>query len=131
MSCPDCFRGSVHEGEPRGEVTHAYGLDTYVVNPPDGQQAKGIVVVLPDAFGWEFVNVRLLADQYADQGGFKVYAPDFMNGKRTHFTCLLRTDAMACNSCIGRLTAIGHSAPLSMLESMKILGSPVGILTKM
>lgn len=81
MSCPDCYRGSVHEGEPRGTVTQAYGLDTYVVEPANGQPAKGIVVILPDAFGWAFVNIRLLADKYADQGGFKVYAPDFMNGK--------------------------------------------------
>ncbi|KAL7789495.1 alpha/beta-hydrolase [Trichoderma ceciliae] len=103
MSCPDCFSGSLHDGQPRGEVTQAYGLDAYVVGPVDGRPAKGIVVLLPDAFGWEFVNVRLLADSYADKGGFKVYAPDFMNG---------------------------HPAPLYMLESMKILGSPVGILSK-
>ncbi|KAM0255011.1 hypothetical protein ACHAQJ_006239 [Trichoderma viride] len=73
MSCPDCYRGSVHEGQPRGEVTQAYGLNTYVVGPADGRPAKGIVVVLPDAFGWEFANIRLLADSYADKGDFKVY----------------------------------------------------------
>lgn len=85
MSCPDCYRGSVHEGQPRGEVTKAYGLDTYVVNPADGRPAKGIVVILPDAFGWEFVNMRLLADSYADKGEFKVYVPDFMKGElRVH-----------------------------------------------
>ncbi|KAK1252974.1 hypothetical protein MKX08_004161 [Trichoderma sp. CBMAI-0020] len=72
MSCPDCYRGSVHEGQPRGQVTKAYGLDTYVVNPANGRPAKGIVVILPDAFGWEFVNIRLLADSYADKGDFKV-----------------------------------------------------------
>ncbi|PTB45699.1 hypothetical protein M441DRAFT_159785 [Trichoderma asperellum CBS 433.97] len=103
MSCPDCYRGSVHEGQPRGQVTKAYGLDTYVVNPADGRPAKGIVVLLPDAFGWEFVNVRLLADSYADKGDFKVYAPDFMKG---------------------------HPAPLYMMESMKIVSSDVGIFTK-
>ncbi|EHK21328.1 uncharacterized protein TRIVIDRAFT_78426 [Trichoderma virens Gv29-8] len=103
MSCPDCFRGSVHEGEPRGQVTHAYGRETYVVEPANGQPAKGIVVILPDAFGWSFANVRLLADQYADKGGFKVYAPDFMDGR---------------------------AAPLYMLESMKILSSSAGIFSK-
>ncbi|EHK43393.1 uncharacterized protein TrAtP1_001364 [Trichoderma atroviride] len=103
MSCPDCYRGSVHEGQPRGEVTKAYGLDTYVVNPADGRPAKGIVVILPDAFGWEFVNIRLLADSYADKGDFKVYAPDFMKG---------------------------HPAPLYLLESMRVMGSDAGIFTK-
>ncbi|KAL7933596.1 Alpha/Beta hydrolase protein [Trichoderma chlorosporum] len=103
MSCPDCYRGSVHEGEPRGTVTHAYGRETYVVEPADGQPAKGIVVIIPDAFGWAFVNIRLLADKYADQGGFKVYAPDFMDGR---------------------------PAPLYILESMNILGSSSGIFSK-
>ncbi|EGR51757.1 uncharacterized protein TRIREDRAFT_33169, partial [Trichoderma reesei QM6a] len=90
MSCPDCFRGSVHEGDPRGKVTHAYGLETYVVEPSNGQPPKGIVVLLPDGFGWEFVNLRLLADQYADMGGFKVYAPEFMNGRAMPFRHLFR-----------------------------------------
>ncbi|KAH0496782.1 hypothetical protein TgHK011_004128 [Trichoderma gracile] len=103
MSCPDCFRGSVHEGEPRGKVTHAYGLETYVVEPSSGQPPKGIVVLLPDGFGWEFVNLRLLADQYADMGGFKVYAPEFMNGR---------------------------AMPVCTMESMRIVSSPVGIFTK-
>ncbi|KAK0764336.1 hypothetical protein N5P37_003735 [Trichoderma harzianum] len=85
MSCPDCYRGSVHEGEPRGTVTRAYGLETYVVEPADGTPLKGIAVIIPDAFGWAFVNTRLLADKYADQGGFKVYAPDFMNGRPAPF----------------------------------------------
>ncbi|KAM0484392.1 hypothetical protein ACHAPX_001815 [Trichoderma viride] len=104
MSCPDCYSGAVHEGQPRGEVTKAYGLDTYVVNPADGRPAKGIVVILPDAFGWDFVNIRLLADSYADKGDFKVYAPDFMKG---------------------------HSAPLYLLDSMKVMGSDAGIFTKL
>lgn len=126
MSCPDCYRGSVHEGQPRGQVTKAYGLDTYVVNPADGRPAKGIVVLLPDAFGWEFVNVRLLADSYADKGDFKVYAPDFMKGKfRVHVYGL--TPVFMCQ----KLMAVGHPAPLYMMESMKIVSSDVGIFTKM
>ncbi|KAL6807912.1 Alpha/Beta hydrolase protein [Trichoderma sp. SZMC 28013] len=104
MSCPNCYRGSVHEGEPRGTVTHAYGLDTYVVEPADGAPPKGIVVVIPDAFGWAFVNIRLAADKYADLGGFKVYAPDFMNGR---------------------------PAPLYTIDDFKTMSSPsAGIFTK-
>lgn len=81
MSCPDCFRGSIHEGNPRGEVTKIHGLDTYVSRPPDGAQPRGVVVIIPDAFGWEFGNIRLLADSYAEKGKFLVYLPDFMNGR--------------------------------------------------
>lgn len=146
MSCPDCFRGSVHEGDPRGKVTHAYGLETYVVEPSNGQPPKGIVVLLPDGFGWEFVNLRLLADQYADMGGFKVYAPEFMNGKRRLYMTIRSEEEggepfMRVSFCLGvsvmlavgneRLMNAGRAMPLSTMESMKIVSSPVGILTKM
>lgn len=81
MVCADCFRGSIHEGQPKGEVTTIHGLQTYVSRPPNGAQPRGVVVVIPDAFGWEFGNSRLLADTYAEKGNFLVYLPDFMNGK--------------------------------------------------
>jgi hypothetical protein len=123
MSCPDCYSGAVHEGQPRGEVTQAYGLDTYVVNPPEGRPPKGIAVIIPDAFGWDFVNIRLLADSYADKGDFKVYAPDFMNGKLR-----VKSSVFSCQ----RLMGVGHSAPLYLLESLKVLGSSdAGIFAKM
>lgn len=73
--------GAVHEGQPRGTVTNLHGLDTYVVEPTDGRPVKGIIVVIPDALGWEFVNTRLIADTYASKGNYKVYLPDFMDGK--------------------------------------------------
>ncbi|KUJ18045.1 alpha/beta-hydrolase [Mollisia scopiformis] len=80
MSCPDCFRGGVHEGDPVGSTTTIHGLPVYVSNPPEGATPKGIVVFIPDAFGWEFGNNRLLADKYAKRAGVVVYLPDFMAG---------------------------------------------------
>ncbi|KAL4885515.1 dienelactone hydrolase [Aspergillus karnatakaensis] len=81
MSCPDCFTGHVHDGTPKGNVTTLHGLDVYVSEPSiPAEQVRGIVVIIPDAFGWEFVNNRLLADNYAAKGGFRVYLPDFMKG---------------------------------------------------
>ncbi|EAL89907.2 hypothetical protein KXW98_001319 [Aspergillus fumigatus] len=84
MSCPECFSGHVHSGEPQGEVTKLHGLDVYVASPapePTGNSAiRGIIIIIPDAFGWEFVNNRILADHYAQKGGYRVYLPDFMNG---------------------------------------------------
>ncbi|KAL2674044.1 hypothetical protein Neosp_012490 [[Neocosmospora] mangrovei] len=80
MSCPDCFKGSVHDGEPRGKIIKLHDLDTYVVEPAEGKEVKGILVVIPDAFGWKFVNCRLLADNYADKSNYKVYLPDVMIG---------------------------------------------------
>lgn len=61
-------------------MTTIHGLKTYVANPPDGITPKGLVVMIPDAFGLSFVNNRLLCDHYAKRGHFLVYLPDFMNG---------------------------------------------------
>lgn len=80
MSCPDCFRGGVSDQKPTGVEETIHGLPTYVARP-DGQP-KGIIVYLPDAFGWKFVNNRVLADRYAKQGGYLVYLPECMNGKQ-------------------------------------------------
>jgi hypothetical protein len=80
MSCPDCLSGHVRDGTPLGKVTKIHGLDTYVSEPPAGTKPRGIVIIVSDLFGWEFVNTRLLADQYAASGNFIVYIPDFMSG---------------------------------------------------
>ncbi|EWG42591.1 hypothetical protein FVEG_15456 [Fusarium verticillioides 7600] len=81
MPCSECFRGHSHDGQPTGEVQQMFGRLTYVASPPDNKPAKGIIVIVPDAFGWGFVNNRLLADQYALNGDFLVYLPDFMDGR--------------------------------------------------
>ena len=80
MSCPDCFTGHVHEGTPTGKTVTLHGLDTYVAEPAKGTKVKGVIVFIPDAFGWEFVNNRILADSYAKNGRYRVYLPDFMRG---------------------------------------------------
>ncbi|KAF3761430.1 alpha/beta-hydrolase [Cryphonectria parasitica EP155] len=103
MSCPDCFSGHQHDGTPKGKLIELHGLDTYVAEPEDDVQPKGIIVIIPDAFGIEFVNNKLLADSYAKKGGYKVYLPDFM---------------------------LGRSAPIWMIESMRALLSPGNYLSK-
>lgn len=80
MSCPDCFRGVVSGLHPTGSEITLHGLPTYVAQPEDGVTPKGIVVIVTDAFGWDFVNNRVLSDIYAKKGGFIVYCPDFMDG---------------------------------------------------
>ncbi|KKK19291.1 hypothetical protein AOCH_000600 [Aspergillus ochraceoroseus] len=91
MSCPDCFSGHIHEGTPKGSVTTLHGLNVYVAEPSGdpAHEIKGIVVIIPDAFGWDFVNNRLLADNYAEKGKYKVYLPDFMNGMVYSFLSLV------------------------------------------
>jgi hypothetical protein len=78
MSCQDCFKGHIHPATPSGSITTIHGLPVYVAKPAG--TPKGVIVYIPDIFGWKFVNNRLLADKYAANGGFLVYLPDFMAG---------------------------------------------------
>ncbi|KAK6373644.1 hypothetical protein LTS17_008137 [Exophiala oligosperma] len=77
-----CLSGSVHGGTPRGREDTVGGLDCYVTEPPssDSNTKTKAIIFLVDIFGWKFKNVRLLADQYADAGGFTCYIPDVHQG---------------------------------------------------
>ncbi|KAK6430860.1 hypothetical protein LTR95_012977, partial [Oleoguttula sp. CCFEE 5521] len=66
-----CATGSLHTGTPTGRRTKVHGLDCYVADAPSGSP-KGIVVIVPDAFGIELLNNQVLADAYAKEGNFQV-----------------------------------------------------------
>ena len=82
MSCPACFSGHANTSTPKGREDNIFDRPCYVAVPDEGSEVKGIVVIISDAFGWSFVNNRILADHYAARGGFKVYLPDFMDGEQ-------------------------------------------------
>ena len=88
MACSDCASGHLHEGTPVGHEETLYGLPAYVTSPPGSESSKGIVVIIPDAFGWNLNNSRILADAYAKRAGVTVYLPDFMDG--TSSSCLVK-----------------------------------------
>ena len=46
--------------------------------PSDGAP-KCVIIFLPDVFGWELSNSRLLADIYPKEGCL-LYLPNFMKG---------------------------------------------------
>lgn len=83
MACNDCASGHLHEGTPTGHVETVHGFPAYITSPPGDEPSKGIVVIIPDAFGWNLNNSRILADAYAKRAGVKVFLPDFMNGMST------------------------------------------------
>ena len=83
MACTDCASGHLHEGTPVGHEETLYGLPAYITGPSGSEPSKGIVVIIPDAFGWNLNNSRILADAYAKRAGVTVYLPDFMNGTPT------------------------------------------------
>lgn len=65
--------------QPRGKLETIHGRETYVARP--NGQPKGIVIIIPDAFGLPFINNKHLADRYASDGQFLTYLPDFMDGR--------------------------------------------------
>lgn len=81
IQCRDCISGTIHTGKPTGVQILFHGLPTYVTRPDEGEPEKGIIIFIPDIFGWKFANSRLLADKYAKKGGYTVYLPDFMGGQ--------------------------------------------------
>lgn len=62
MSCTDCFRGGVSKGHPTGKAVTIHGVKTYVAEPEAGVTPKGIIVLVTDIFGWDFVNNKVLSD---------------------------------------------------------------------
>lgn len=70
-----CVSGHLHEGTPNGKVERLYGLSTYVTGSGDKT-----VVIITDVFGYELPNGRLLADEIATQGEYRVLVPDFFQG---------------------------------------------------
>ena len=81
MACSSCATGDIREADNlAGRVEAIHGLPTYVCEPPDGAAPKGMVVFIPDAFGWTLPNNRVLVDTYARRTGCRVYLPDVNNG---------------------------------------------------
>lgn len=58
-----CATGSLHTGTPTGKMTKVQGLDCYVADAPSGSPPKGIIVIIPDAFGIALPNNKILADE--------------------------------------------------------------------
>lgn len=81
MACPDCFRGGVAIGEPKGTIETLYGVPTYVAKPSqDTSQSPSTIVYFTDAFGLNLVNNKILTDAYASATGMRVLVPDIIPG---------------------------------------------------
>jgi len=92
-SCVACASGSKHAVDLKGEVKTVHDLNTYVAKPPGDAAPTKAIVIIPDAYGWEFSNNRSLADKLAAEG-FLVYLPDFMNGYSLETEMLPATDTL-------------------------------------
>ncbi|OHE92892.1 dienelactone hydrolase [Colletotrichum orchidophilum] len=94
--CADCFKGTLRgDVEPRGTEETLYGLPTYVARPEPGRgEPAGVVVILPDVFGWTLRNSRALADAYANRIPAVVLLPELMNGHAIPDTVLALGDGI-------------------------------------
>lgn len=84
MSCPDCFRGAVHNhaGDAQGTMETIHGYQCYVASPPPASKSASAstIIFYCDAFGLELVNNKVLCDRYAAGTGFRVIAPAIIPG---------------------------------------------------
>ncbi|OCK83763.1 alpha/beta-hydrolase [Lepidopterella palustris CBS 459.81] len=73
-----CTVGVKHEGTAVGEIKKIGDISTYFSYPKD-KSTHNAILILTDVFGHEFINVQLIADQFAANGYF-VVIPDLFYG---------------------------------------------------
>jgi len=103
-----CAAGSLHTGIPTGRIKKMHGLDCYIADAPDGRNPTGVVIIIPDAFGWMLPNNRILADQYAKRTGAHVFLPDFMNGYVMPADLMDSFKALGKTGLWNQLAKVGH-----------------------
>ncbi|PPQ78496.1 hypothetical protein CVT25_011837 [Psilocybe cyanescens] len=77
--CEHCFKGITHEGTPKGKWEKIGGVDVYVATPSRDYPKDKAILFLTDVFGPQYINNRLLADDFAENG-FRTFIPDYLNG---------------------------------------------------
>ena len=96
-------------------------LPTYIARPVNTRGKPGVIVIITDAFGWDFINNRLLADEYAETSGRMIYVPDFMFGTSSPTSSFWMLIAF-----------LGNSAPSSFLNILNpIDGNTRSVFQKM
>ncbi|RSL68312.1 hypothetical protein CEP54_002871 [Fusarium duplospermum] len=80
-----CSLGSLHEGEPTGDLIVLEGqVDAYLATPPNQVQSRNVgILYVPDILGiWQ--NSKLMADLFAVQG-YTTLVLDIFNGDPAPF----------------------------------------------
>ncbi|KAF2195767.1 alpha/beta-hydrolase [Zopfia rhizophila CBS 207.26] len=73
-----CTVGVKHEGTAVGEVKKIGDVRTYFSYPKD-KSTQNAILIITDVIGMDFINVQLIADQFAANGYF-VVMPDLFRG---------------------------------------------------
>ncbi|KAJ7780619.1 BUD22-domain-containing protein [Mycena maculata] len=77
MSCPDCFRGAVLDGEPTGVISEIEGA--CFAAGSEGKSRRAIIL-LTDIFGLPLKNSKILTAQFAQHMKCDVWVPEFFAG---------------------------------------------------
>ncbi|KAK7681810.1 hypothetical protein QCA50_015157 [Cerrena zonata] len=77
--CESCIAGVRHEGTPEGEIKEIGGIRSYVTTPKGDYAKDKVLLFLPDVFGIDLDNGKLLADTFAE-AGYPVIVPDLFKG---------------------------------------------------
>ncbi|KAK4689398.1 carboxymethylenebutenolidase, partial [Tremellales sp. Uapishka_1] len=81
---PCCISGHIHEGTPLGSISVLHGLRTYITPSPatnSSSEKQDIILLIPDIFGIDLVNTKLVADEWAGHNkNWKVLLPDVFEG---------------------------------------------------
>ncbi|KAK4996069.1 hypothetical protein LTR66_004238 [Elasticomyces elasticus] len=103
-----CATGSLHTGTPTGRLERLHGLNCYIADPPSSKP-KGVVVIIPDAFGIALPNNCILADEYAKKGNFLVILPDFMDGRVVPAHLLVSFKAFGATGFLAQIMKLYHA----------------------
>ncbi|KAH8926535.1 alpha/beta-hydrolase [Atractiella rhizophila] len=77
--CKACVSGVIHEGEAVGTIDNINGVKCYIGKPSVEYPKNKALLFLPDVFGLEFINNKLLVDAYAKNGFYTVLI-DYFEG---------------------------------------------------
>ncbi|KAM0331586.1 hypothetical protein ACHAQA_003265 [Verticillium albo-atrum] len=128
MSCPDCFKGAEHDGKPIGTEDTIHGVFTYVAEPKSGTDATSTIILITDAFGFNLVNSKLLADIYAAKTGCRVLVPDIIPGGGVPVDSLQLMERVS--SPVGMFDLLGQATRAYNLALMLSRFVPFAIRTR-
>ena len=129
MSCPDCFRGSVHShaGEAKGTTETVHGKTCYVASPPSTSTSTStsVIIHLTDSFGLNLINTKLLADRFAAETGCKVLVPDVIPGGGGPVSLMYHTEAMTAP--VALFDVLGQLKRVAAALAVAALTVPLGL----
>lgn len=75
--CKDCIVVVHHEGTPEGKIEEIGGVRCYIGTPTKEYAKDKVLLFLPDVFGIDLINAKLVVDDFA-RCGYKTVAIDYL-----------------------------------------------------